>query len=199
MFACLQGYDYVCRTKPSAATLGVPPYWQKVFLCCELLETYTTVVFLDSDACWHDVNKGLPPDFCRAGLHMAATTPAFKDIEINAGVFVCSGRKGRSIMTKWCGLFAGVQNMWSTTHTARGKEWKCKGPWAGKGYEQGELNAHLFDMVTLHKFGELNSYACSQQSRCVCKHFFWKHKQNISEYVHAFHSDVSHFLHTEIQ
>ena len=183
------GYDYKCTTKPIRQ--DAPAYWQKVFMAAQCLEEYSVVVFLDSDACWHDPSTPLPRAFLRAGLHMASTTQFWKSQpEFNAGVWVCGGSQGKKIMRKWASLFDTVKKKWRLELSAsHGGVWKAVGGWAGPAYEQGALNEHLRQDVHNHAFATLNSSAVNQTSQCLAKHFYWKWKSNVSAYIEANHPE----------
>ena len=128
-----------------------PPYWWKVKMVYDtmLKSNYEYVMWLDSDACFHDHSiriESLP--WKNKIFIMAGDNEIFKISnnlnftgEFNAGVWIVrNNHKGRCFMRDWLSFYHDRQK--DQRWYRRGKEWVCRYyflpcMWAGTYYEQG--------------------------------------------------------------
>ena len=119
----------------------VAPYWRKVFLVKDILESnkYKGVLWLDTDAAVYKMDIDLNT-LLEEGKHFYKSrdaTPGNKGF--CAGVwFVLNSPTGKEIMSKWAGNYN--PNVWKKNIFGR---WKTKGEWAGPNYEQGSFIKHI--------------------------------------------------------
>jgi len=188
------GFNY--RFLGSGRWGHLPPWWRKIFLVRDLHASYKTIVYLDSDSCWHDSSKGLEAiaahhgtSTLHQGLHIGCGSGYFKPIDANAGVFVSHGRKGQQLMTAWSELYTNeIAAGWSASIERAGQQtsWEyASGGWAGPLFEQGAFVKHLLDEADVHvlPMGVFNSKSVGQQSQCLVKHFMGSYKKNIDGYL----------------
>jgi len=144
-YAVRHGYSHHFIT---AAPFDLPVYWQKPALCQRALESgYDAVLWLDTDAVVHDLDRPIE-DLFEGGEAMvgAPDNPQWPQ-PFNAGVFAARGAAGAQIMRRWTDLFA--DTAWERTPTA----WICRGEWAGPDFEQGAFNQQLLEPLRAN--GEL--------------------------------------------
>jgi hypothetical protein len=128
------GYKYLFLTY---SRYHVPPYWQKVFLIRDLLETgeYDHIVWLDSDAFPHPHSPSIE-EFCGNDLdkyHLIAAQD-MNSTGVNAGVWIVRRSEiGLDLMRSWALSYP--QDNWKY----REGKWLTDGKWAGEDYEQGQL------------------------------------------------------------
>jgi hypothetical protein len=124
-------------------TVDLPVYWQKPTLCRRALEGgYDVVLWLDTDAVVHDLDRRIEDLFVGGEAMVAAGDNPHWDSPFNAGVFAVRGPDGAGLMARWAALFAGTG--WTRTETA----WICQEDWAGPSFEQGAFVRHLLPELT---------------------------------------------------
>ena len=184
-----QGYEYRLYAKPFDA--AVPPWWQKVFYARHLHDEFQVVVHLDSDACWLDADKSVDVLGRKAGFYCGIGSGFWVAREMNAGVWVSRGSAGKAIVAQWCDLWDGVSSEWTCAFRRNAvMKWTTAGRWAGENYEQGAFSKHLLDKCWTVPRSVLNSYTVGQQTSCLAKHFYWKHKRNVVGHLRRFHAGV---------
>ena len=122
---------------------NLPPYWRKVAIAKDLLETdlYKGIMWLDTDAVIFNMDISLDSVGDTAKHFFKATNSAGNKI-FNAGVWTVKNTKqGKAIMKKWLELYD--PSKWKHV----GKNWSTEGEWAGDDYEQG---AFAYRIVPLH-------------------------------------------------
>ncbi|RAK52819.1 hypothetical protein [Phenylobacterium deserti] len=144
-YAARQGYEHHFVT---AAPFDLPVYWQKPAMCRHVLRSgYDAVLWLDTDAVVHDLDRRIEDLFQGDELMVGAPDNPHWPQPFNAGVFAARGEGGAQLMGRWAELFEGTN--WERTATA----WVCHGEWAGADFEQGAFNGRLLE--TLKAAGEL--------------------------------------------
>jgi hypothetical protein len=129
-------------------TFDLPPYWIKVYLINELLNSgnYDGILWLDTDACIHDYSTKLE-DIIIAGktFYFSPDKPVWEISSIfNAGVFmVLNNSIGIGIMDEWMKCYN--ENVWRKNETDK---WVTTGDWAGDAYEQGSFCTHILPKYT---------------------------------------------------
>lgn len=147
-YASKHGYTYLFSDK----SMDFPPYWRKVKLALDILETnkYKGVLWLDTDATIHSMEKSLDSFVKPRKAFYFASDPPKWDAPFNAGVwFVLANPMGKRILREWFACY----NPSNWSKTADGK-WTTQGQWAGDVYEQGAftkkiLPAHTADVERL--------------------------------------------------
>lgn len=204
LWAQSMGYDY--KFVSTALYGSKPPWWRKIFLVRDHLQHYQSVVYLDSDAVWHDADVPVErlKDTCGfnrwlTGLYIGTGTSFFKSYDANCGVFVVHGARGRTLVDQWFALYTnGVASGWSVTLGPRGAmNWQwSSGGWAGPLFEQGAFAESLAGSTGIYEvsLGVLDSVCVSQRSGCLAKHFMGPHKCNIKGYLLKYHPDAYKLL-----
>ncbi len=137
MYCKLHNYQYIF----SNAAYALPPYWIKVKMVQEILNTqkYKGVLWLDMDATIHDLKRTLD-SFLKFGKYFygAGDNPRWNST-FNAGIwFVLSNHRGRQIMNSWMNLYNSDQWKKETDGS-----WNTMGDWAGDIYEQGSFAQNI--------------------------------------------------------
>ena len=124
-------YEYFCY---DTYELSIPPYWLKPFIIREHLRDYDFVMWIDSDACFENMEIRIEDVAnTEAVMIISADKPQHRiPAKINTGVFIVS-KNSLSLLDAWIGLYD--PSKWSKN----GDVWKCSGLWAGPAYEQGAL------------------------------------------------------------
>jgi len=132
------GYTHIFETKH----YDLPPWWIKVFLVKQIIETkkYKGVLWLDTDAVIHRHDISLD-DFLIDGVsfYYSSDIPLWHVITSTDGVFnagvwlVVNDTNGRQILETWSLSYN------SSDWNKNGDKWTTKGKWAGDTYEQGAL------------------------------------------------------------
>lgn len=113
--------------------IDIPPYWVKCMLVYQLLnQGFEVVMWMDTDAVVHNleirIEEMIEPSRAMA---FSGDTPQWQG-RFNAGVFICQGPQGKTLMREWISLYPA--NLWSKIDG----NWVCKDEeWAGRAYEQG--------------------------------------------------------------
>lgn len=137
-YADKHDYDYKLITTVSD---NIPPYWLKVHYIQKYLPQYDYVVWIDSDAVIHDINRNVT-DFFTSSQHLMviAPDPPKWSSKFMAGVFMIKRSPYTiELVNDWM-LYYDV-NKWKLID---GK-WKCymkpniECNWAGHEYEQGSF------------------------------------------------------------
>jgi len=128
------GYDFLFFST-HAQDNHMPPYWLKVQIVKEVLETnkYDYVMWIDSDACFWDANIAIERIFKVFGLayHFFVAGPDILD-SFNAGVWIVKNCvTAKEFMIDWIQCYK--PEKWIRLK----EKWKCLGLWAGKYFEQG--------------------------------------------------------------
>lgn len=153
---CLKyGYDYILETKE----YDIPPWWVKVRLVKDLLETnkYKGALWLDTDAVIH--NHDMPLDSLLIegkSMYYSPDCPRW-DGKLNAGVWlIINDTKGNEIIEKWMNSYSSGD--WKKTDN----KWSSLGSWAGSTYEQGAflefVQPHFKENIQLYPWKVLQSY-----------------------------------------
>ena len=138
-YAARHGYEHHFVT---AAPFDLPVYWQKPAMCRHVLQSgYDVVLWLDTDAVVHDLDRRIEDLFDGDERMVGAPDNPHWPQPFNAGVFAARGQGGAEMMARWAALFEGTA--WERTQTA----WVCNGEWAGADFEQGAFNARLLTEV----------------------------------------------------
>ena len=88
------------------ATVDLPVYWQKPHLCKQVLGAgYDLVAWVDTDAVFHDFERGIESLFEGGETMVAAGDNPYWSAPFNAGVFFVRGAGGIPLMDRWLGLF----------------------------------------------------------------------------------------------
>ena len=131
-YCLLHGYKYLFVTKH----YDLPPYWIKVKLMQELLQTnkYKGILWLDTDAVIHNFYMTLD-DICKPNKSMYYCPDCPKWVgPFNAGVFlILNTHHGNRIVNDWLKLYDSTK--WKNNDGA----WTTDGKWAGIDYEQGSF------------------------------------------------------------
>lgn len=188
-----QGYNY--RFLKSGGYSRMPPWWRKVFLVRDACRKGHTVIYLDSDAVWHDPDAPLEmvatrhgTEKLQAGIYIGKGVGFWKPVDANAGVFIAHGRRGKELMEAWCALYTNeVAQKWTASMSSNRMHWQWSGAWAGETFEQGAFVKHLLNRPGVHAvpWGILNSHSIGQVTRCLVKHFYGPHKANINAYLQS--------------
>ena len=134
-YAARHGYDYHFFDQ---AQFDLPVYWQKPILCRRVLQAgYDLVLWLDTDAVVHDLNRRAETLFEGGEVMVGATDNPLWGQPFNAGVWAARGEAGGDILRRWADLFPNTR--WRRTD----KAWICEEEWAGPDFEQGAFTAHL--------------------------------------------------------
>jgi len=134
-----------------------PPWWRKVFLVRDLLNSYENVLWVDSDAAVVG-HKHFSELFEEKHFILSPNPPMFNHSSLNifsapfcAGVWaVKSSPEGKAIMNRWCDTYDSTK--W--TNTKEG--WKGEGAYGGSNYEQGAFELHILRSKSFSPF--LNQY-----------------------------------------
>jgi hypothetical protein len=74
------------------ATVDLPVYWQKVYLCRQVLAAgYDIAIWADTDAVFHDFGRGVESLFQGDEVMVGAPDNPYWDAPFNAGVFAVRG------------------------------------------------------------------------------------------------------------
>jgi hypothetical protein len=139
-YAARHGYEHLFIGE---ARFDLPVYWQKPSLAREVLEAgYDLVLWLDTDAVVHDLDRPVDALFEGAETMAASGDNPLWSSPFNAGAFAVRGPQGAALMARWAALFAGTA--WARTETA----WICRGEWAGPDFEQGAFVRSLVPELT---------------------------------------------------
>jgi len=128
------GHEHILKT---SGYEDISPYWRKVFLAKDILNTgnYKGVVWLDTDATVYNMDKDLN-SLIEEGKHFyksADNTPGNK--RFCAGVwFVLNTDIGKEILSKWTEGYK--PDKWKKNGNGK---WKGDGEWAGTSFEQGSF------------------------------------------------------------
>lgn len=139
-YAAAHGYAYHHIGK---IDLDLPVFWIKPFLLAHFLHTtYDTILWLDTDAVVHDIDRRIEDFFVGdEGLVYSQDLPVWP-APFNAGVFACR-KHALPLFQEWCGLFP--QDQWMKDEHGK---WQClHEEWAGPAYEQG-----AFSQIILPKY-----------------------------------------------
>jgi hypothetical protein len=179
-YAARHGYDYRFIRQPG---IDLPVYWLKPHICGQMLaQGYDAVVWIDTDAVFHDLERRIETLFQGAVAMIGAGDNPFWKSVFNAGVFFVRGEDGAALMRRWLELFAATA--WTRTEAA----WVCEGEWAGPDFEQGAFNHHLLDeavasgQMRLLDWRVLQSPFPVQESFTL--HFAGAFKANLPAYLH---------------
>jgi len=142
------GHDYIFKKDGYE---DKPPYWRKVFLVKEVLESgkYRGVLWLDTDAAVYHMDTDLNK-LVEEGKHFYKSRDATPtNAGFCAGVwFVLSTPTGKEIMSKWAekynpSAWAKNNNKPIVSSKNKNSPWKTTGTWAGSNYEQGSFIDHI--------------------------------------------------------
>ncbi len=166
------------------ATVDLPVYWQKVYLCRQVLAAgYDIAIWADTDAVFHDFGRGVESLFQRDEVMVGAPDNPYWEAPFNAGVFAVRGTGGIALMDRWLGLFHATA--WTRTETA----WVCAGEWGGIDFEQGAFNAHLFDEAVVSGALSLVDWRVLQSPfpvpGALTLHFAGEFKRNLPAYLQS--------------
>ena len=139
-YAARRGYEHHLIRQ---VHFDLPVYWQKPPICRRFLELgYDLVVWLDTDAVIHDLDRRLEDVFAGPETFFAAGDNPHWASPFNAGVFCVKGPGGLELMARWTGIFP--RERWTRTETA----WICREEWAGPAFEQGAFVDGLMPELT---------------------------------------------------
>jgi hypothetical protein len=177
--------DYLFINEPSN---DLPPYWKKVKLVSELLETknYKYVMWLDTDATIVNLKEELL-NFIEnliknKDMLISNDMPPWSNDNFNAGVWVVKNTtKGVEIMDEWLKYYR--KDLWNITN---GK-WSCKNCiWAKyPGYEQGVFQEKIFNKyknnIKQVNWKYLNNPYYKKNDKEVINHFANHYKNEINK------------------
>lgn len=153
------GYEYIFKSD----TYDLPPWWIKVKICKDLLETdkYSGVMWLDTDAVIYDCSKSLDTFTSDKTIDFfIAKDPPTWGAPINAGVWIVKNTNvGKNIMKDWFSYYDKTKwienkNIQPSSETVDYKKWsnplslhwyidpklsEYERRWAGINFEQGAL------------------------------------------------------------
>jgi len=141
----LHGYKYIFRKEH----IEMSPWWIKVKICKELLETnkYSGILWLDTDAAIFDSSISLEKFTNNSEKHFFIGMDPLDKVfgPINAGVWMVKNTSiGNKIMKEWISLYKKenwmkIDNAWKLEPTLS----KIEKKWAGINFEQGVFNQIL--------------------------------------------------------
>jgi hypothetical protein len=129
----------------------MPPYWRKVFLVKDILESgkYRGALWLDTDAMVYNMETDLNT-LVEEGKHFYKSRDATpQNGGFCAGVwFVLNTPTGKEILSKWAEKYnpsVWVKNKNRPGVPSKNQEnpWRTNGIWAGSNYEQGSFIQHI--------------------------------------------------------
>ena len=166
------------------ADADLPVYWLKPHLCHQALQGGADIVmWLDTDAVVHDVDRPIEALFSGSEIMVGAGDNPLWDAPFNAGVFALRSHRAIALMDRWLALFAATA--WKRTETA----WVCEAEWAGVSYEQGAFNAHLLGPLLGSGDLALVDWSVLQSPFPVADaftlHFAGPFKANLPAYLHT--------------
>ena len=167
------GHDYILRTEGYD---DMPPYWRKVFLVKEVLNTgkYKGVLWLDTDAVVYNLEIDINT-LVEEGKHMYFSTDiAQAPDSFCAGVwFVLNTTIGKEIMEKWVEKYD--KSAWR-----KNNKWRTDNEWAGVKYEQGAFNKYLiatYEPHLKHLDKNLINALSPEKGTFICHFYFGKEKR----------------------
>jgi len=181
---CLQNnYEYIFINEP----YDLPPYWIKVYLVKEFLQSgkYKGILWLDSDACIYN-NIRLEDMLIKDKYFYKSPDNIKWNSSFNAGVFlVLNNEIGKNIMNDWMKSYN--KNKWSKDSNV----WVTKGRWGGINYEQGSFikishKYHKYIHTFNWRFLQSSYSDTREKETCVFTlHFAGKDyfKSEISDYL----------------
>jgi len=152
------GYAHIFETKP----YDLPPYWIKVRLIKDLLDTnnYKGAMWLDTDAVIHNHSMSIDDLLLKdKSMYYCRDCPKWNQ-DFNAGVWIILNDKhGKEILDKWMNSYS--EKDW----TKENNKWTSSGTWAGTTYEQGAFTQYVrpqFEQYThMYPWQHLQSYEVS--------------------------------------
>jgi hypothetical protein len=154
----------------------VAPYWRKVFLVKDILDSdkYKGVLWLDTDAAVYNMDIDLNT-LVEEGKHFYKSkdsTPT--NGGFCAGVwFVLNTPTGKEILSKWAETYNPA--VWRKNNT----RWRTNGGWAGSNYEQGAFIEHIIPQYNdaLKEFDHSYLQATEPSEEAFILHFYFR-KEN---------------------
>jgi hypothetical protein len=140
------GYEYILEKKRN---IDISPYWYKVFLVRDILNTekYDYIFWMDSDVIINNFNIDLGEDILHkydSDIFVASDNTRY-DI-VNSGLFIVKNSKtGKKFLDDWINLYDKICEK-SIKEGGNG----LRGVWAMSCYEQGNLNKLLIDKYDKH-------------------------------------------------
>ena len=182
------GYTYIYLNKHSSED-KYPPYWLKVIVTEEILMSgkFDYVMWIDSDACFHNHNITIPSLFKsnpNTFFAMARDHDRWSG-EFNAGVWVVRNtKKGRDFMRDWKNRYN--PNKWSNDNN----KWYCSDcTWAGDEYEQGSGYTLMKDLkysAYINKIDWRMLQDATPTNTSFTLHFAGEFKDNMKHYVQKY-------------
>lgn len=155
------GYEYVFESRD----FGLPPYWVKVRLVLEILETgrYAGVLWLDTDAVVHDLSRPLDSLLVADSVfYYCGDAPPYSSPFCAAVWFIRDCNIARRMMFSWMSLYD--PSSWNCVAGS----WTTTGPWAGDTYEQGSFVSSMFpwyhDVIYAYPWSLLQGTAATDTS-----------------------------------
>jgi len=177
--------DYLFINKPSNE---LPPYWNKVKLVKDLLETknYKYVMWLDTDATIINLKEELlyfiKNLIKNKDMLISNDMPPWTNDNFNAGVWVVKNTtKGKNIIDEWFKYYR--KDLWNITN---GK-WSCKNcEWAKyPGYEQGVFQEKILNKyknsIEQVSWKYLNNPYYKKNDKGMINHFANHYKNEINK------------------
>jgi hypothetical protein len=116
----------------------LPEYWRKVKMAIDILQNYKGVMWLDTDAVVHDMNRTID-SYYKSEKGFIKAIDIFGNQIFNSGVWIVKNTpKMKQLMEDWMNLYD--HEKWKKG--ANGK-WHTDTPWAGEFYEQGSFAKHM--------------------------------------------------------
>jgi hypothetical protein len=132
-YAQSHGYDHDFVS--CVDNMKLPPFWMKPFIVRDLLtSSYDTVLWLDTDAVIHDMNRSIDSLFDNTAAMVFSPDLPVWNAPFNAGVFACK-KTALPILDDWCALFR--REIWEDEN---GEPEFQGGEYAGRDFEQGAFS-----------------------------------------------------------
>ena len=173
-------YTYIFESK----LYNMPPYWIKVLLVKEILETgnYKGILWMDSDAVINNMNTKFE-DLVKVdrSFYYCKDAPRFPS-PFNAGVWlVINNIIGKSLLNEWLNLYN--KNDWKKSPDG---SWVSNGGWSGETYEQGSFIKFIIPKYhkSLHKFHWRKFQSVEKNKAAFTLHFAGEYKdENMPTYI----------------
>ena len=196
-YCSLYGYDYILNTKE----YNLPPYWIKVKLVMDLLNTnrYKGILWLDTDAVIDNFAISLE-SICVKNKSMYYSYELIEEDTrniyshlFNAGVwFILNDATGKQIMNDWYKLYnpnkwRNIKNKWLWADKKKNR----RNGWAGIDFEQGSFNKAIIPKYKnncyqyyWNFFQSTNINAVSTDKPTFTYHFYGNNKiANLPSYL----------------
>lgn len=181
-YAEKQGYEHKFI---SEGYKDLPVYWRKVKIVQDMLEKpYKGVMWLDTDAVVHDMNRTID-SYYKSERGFIKAIDRYGNHIFNAGVWIVKNTpKMKELMENWMNLYK--KEDWKNEGDGK---WSTNKAWAGNSYEQGsfassitckhKLNINTVSNTNLH--GSLNNISSGNNPFVL--HFLNFRKPQIAKYV----------------